>query len=62
MKHPKSKNKKIQLIGNPINFSESKIKYKKSPPLLGEDTDEVLRKFLKLSNKDLNSLKQKKII
>ncbi len=62
MKHSKSKNKKIKLIGNPINFSKSKIKYKKSPPLLGEDTDEVLKKFLKLNNKYLDLLKKKKII
>ena len=32
MKHSKSKNKKIKLIANPINFSESKIQYKKPPP------------------------------
>ena len=31
MKHSKSKNKKIKLIANPINFSESKIQYKKPP-------------------------------
>ena len=28
MKHPKSKNKKLKLIGSPMNFSKSKIKYK----------------------------------
>ena len=38
MKHSKSKNKKIKLIANPINFSESKIQYKKPPPKLGQDT------------------------
>jgi len=62
MKHPKSKNKKIQLIANPINFSESKIQYKKPPPKLGQDTISVLKKFLKLDSKDLLNLKKKKII
>ncbi len=62
MKHPKSKNKKIKLIGSPMNFSQSKIKYKKSPPLLGQDTEKVLRQFLKLKNDDLEKLKKKKII
>ena len=38
MKHRKSK-KKIDLIASPIKFSVSKIKYKKSPPTLGEDTE-----------------------
>ena len=62
MKHSKSKNKKIKLIANPINFSESKIRYKKPPPKLGQDTIKVLKKFLKLNRKDLSDLKKKKII
>ncbi len=62
MKHSKSKNKKIKLIANPINFSESKIQYKKPPPELGQDTIAVLKKFLKLDSKDLFNLKKKKII
>ena len=62
MNHSKSKNKKIKLIANPMNFSESKILYKKAPPKLGQDTIKVLQKFLKLNNKDLLDLKKKKII
>ena len=62
MKHSKSKNKKIKLIANPINFSESKIQYKKPPPKLGQDTITVLKKFLKLDSKDLLNLRKKKII
>ena len=62
MKHSKSKNRKIKLIANPINFSESKIQYKKPPPKLGQDTISVLKKFLKLDSKDLLDLKKKKII
>ena len=62
MKHSKSKNKKIKLIANPINFSESKIQYKKPPPKLGQDKISVLKKFLKLGSKDLLDLKKKKII
>ena len=62
MRHSKSKNKKIKLIANPINFSASKIKYKKPPPKLGQDTITVLKKFLKLDSKDLLDLKKKKII
>ena len=58
----KKLNRKIKVIGNPIKFSESKIKYKKSPPSLGEDTEEILSKFLKLSKKQIKILKEKKII
>jgi len=62
MKHRKSPTKKIELIGNPMNFSISKVKYKKSPPTLGEDTNKVLKSFLKLKDKDLKKLKRNKII
>ncbi len=61
MKHPKSKTK-IKVIGSPMNFSKSKIKYKKPPPLLGEDTQKILKKFLKLGKRELENLKSKKII
>ena len=61
MKHKKSK-KFIELIGNPIKFSKSKVKYKKSPPTLGQDTEKILIKFLKLSKKEVDRLKDKKII
>ena len=61
IKHKKAK-KKIDLIANPIKFSVSKIKYKKAPPVLGEDTDIILKQFLKLDSKKIKSLKKNKII
>ncbi len=62
MKHNKSKTKKIDIIGNPMKFSLSKINYKKSPPTLGEDTKKFLKKFLGLSSVNIEKLKKKKII
>ncbi|MAR63403.1 MAG: CoA transferase, partial [Rickettsiales bacterium] len=61
MKHRKSKNK-IDLIGSPMKFSLSKVNYKKSPPTLGEDTEDFLKKFLKITLSDLKKLKSKNII
>ena len=61
MKHRKSK-EKIDLIASPIKFSVSKIKYKKSPPILGEDTDFFLKSFLKMKSSDIKKLKLKNII
>ena len=61
MNHKKSK-KKIKLIGSPIKLLRSPVKYNKPPPLLGEDTEKILKKFLKLNNKDIQKLKNKKII
>ena len=59
--HKKSK-QLIDLIANPIKFSVSNIKYKKAPPVLGEDTELFLKKFLKISAEGLKKLKLKKII
>ena len=50
MNHPKIKKPK-NIIGSPHEFFKSKIKYKKSPPLLGEDTAKVLKIFQNLSEK-----------
>ncbi len=62
MKHKKSKNKKIDLIANPIKFSVSKVKYKKSPPTLGEDTERILKNFLNIDETKFSQLKKKSII
>ena len=62
MSHRLSKNKKINIVGSPINLSESPVKYKKSPPMLGEDTNFILKKYLKLKEFEIEILKKKKII
>ena len=62
MKHKKSKSGKINIIGSPMNFSASKIKYKKTPPTLGEDTTKFLKKFLKISIPEIRKLKDDGII
>ena len=45
-----------------VYASESPIKYKKSPPTLGEDTSKILKNFLKLNAIELGKLKKNKII
>ena len=57
MKHKKSKTGKINIVGSPMNFSVSKIRYKKTPPTLGEDTQKFLNKFLKISIPEIKKLK-----
>ena len=61
MKHKKFK-KNIDLIASPINLEKSPVAYKKSPPVLGEDTNEILKKFLKLENDEIKQLRKEKII
>ena len=62
MKHKKSKTGKINMVGSPMNFSVSKIRYKKTPPTLGEDTKKFLNKFLKISIPEIKKLKDEGII
>ena len=62
MKHKKSKTGKINIVGSPMNFSVSKIRYKNTPPTLGQDTKRFLNKFLKISLPEIKKLKDEGII
>ena len=46
----------VDLIGNPINMSETPVKYRYAPPTLGQHTDEVLKEILGLSEDQLKKL------
>jgi crotonobetainyl-CoA:carnitine CoA-transferase CaiB-like acyl-CoA transferase len=37
----------VQLLGNPLKFSATPVKYTRPPPRFGQDTDEVLETWLK---------------
>lgn len=47
-------------IGSPIKLSKTPVEYKKAPPCLGEDTDNILSQFL--SVEEMQAYKAKKII
>lgn len=49
-----------QSIGSPIKLSKTPVEYKKAPPCLGEDTDQILAEFL--TEAELHSLKARGII
>lgn len=53
---------KVQGVANPIKFSETKIEYKKAPPMLGEDSEQVLRELLGKSAEEIERLKKLQII
>lgn len=40
------KDGKVQLLGNPLKFSKTPVKYRRPPPRFGQDTDEVLATWL----------------
>lgn len=52
----------IKTISNPIKMSRSKVKYKYSPPQLGEHTFSTLKELLDLSDTDLFALKKEGVI
>ena len=45
MPYPASKSGEVDLIGNPIKFSETPVDYRYPPPTCGQHTDEVLQEF-----------------
>lgn len=60
LEHPLSG--KVPGVANPIKFSTTKIEYKKAPPMLGEDTEEVLKKVLGKQDAEIEALRSTKVI
>ncbi|MDB3897287.1 CoA transferase [Alphaproteobacteria bacterium] len=62
MDHPFNSSQPVDLIGNPIKFSETPVSYRHSPPILGQHTDEVLHEVLGLSDEQTATLRQNGVI
>ena len=45
----------VELIGNPVKFSETPVSYRYPPPSCGEHSDEILNEIM--SKKDNNEIK-----
>lgn len=54
---PHTLKEKVALVANPMRLSESPVSYRRPPPLLGENTEEVLREVLGLDAQALAALK-----
>jgi crotonobetainyl-CoA:carnitine CoA-transferase CaiB-like acyl-CoA transferase len=52
----------MSVVGNPLNFSETPIEYKRGPPLLGQHTEEILREVLGLDETEIQRLAEQKVI
>jgi crotonobetainyl-CoA:carnitine CoA-transferase CaiB-like acyl-CoA transferase len=57
MPHPGAGSGKVDLIANPIKYTETPIDYRLAPPRLGEHTDRVLQELLDLGSAELADLK-----
>lgn len=53
---------KLKILGNPIKMSEIDQEVFKAPPKLGEDTEDVLKRFLRYSPQEIEDLRSQKII
>jgi formyl-CoA transferase len=53
---------RVPLVANPVKFSATPITHDKAPPLLGEDTDEVLRTMLGMDAERVASLRERGIV
>ena len=62
MDHPASGDGKCQLIGNPINLSETPVTYRRPPPMVGEHTDEILNDLLNLDSDARQKLRDDGVI
>jgi crotonobetainyl-CoA:carnitine CoA-transferase CaiB-like acyl-CoA transferase len=51
----------LQVVGNPINFSDTPLEYHRAPPLLGQHTAEILRDVLGLDESRIAQLAQQKV-
>ncbi|MDO8606513.1 MAG: CaiB/BaiF CoA-transferase family protein [Phaeospirillum sp.] len=60
MQHPQAGD--VTLVANPIRLSETPVAYDRPPPMLGADTDEVLRQRLGVGDAELADLRQAGII
>lgn len=52
----------IPQIANPVKFSQSQVQYKLPPPMLGQDTEVILKKVLLLDEEQIQQLKASHII
>ncbi|KAF0225031.1 MAG: acyl-CoA transferase/carnitine [Rhodospirillaceae bacterium] len=52
----------VDLVANPIRFSETPISYERAPPLLGADTDALLARLLGLDEAAISGLRAKGVV
>ena len=53
---------KVASVANPIRLSQTPVEYRQSPPVLGEHTDDVLSRLLKLDAAAIGELRERGII
>lgn len=62
MPHDAVGGRDVPLVANPLRLSETPVSYRHTPPVLGADTDDVLRSVLELDDADLDGLRSAGVI
>ena len=60
MPHPSAGT--VPLVANPMRLSETPVEYRRPPPLLGQDTGEVLARLLGMDGAKIGELHKQKVI
>ena len=53
---------KVASVANPIKLSDTPVEYQQAPPMLGEHTNEVLTRLLKLEAQTIKELRSRDIV
>jgi crotonobetainyl-CoA:carnitine CoA-transferase CaiB-like acyl-CoA transferase len=61
MTHPAAP-EPVTLISNPLRLSETPVSYRQAPPVLGQDTQDILKNDLAMSDADISGLQKKGVI
>jgi crotonobetainyl-CoA:carnitine CoA-transferase CaiB-like acyl-CoA transferase len=62
MEHPATGGRKAKVIASPLKLSGTPVSYRRTAPLLGQHTDEVLGEYLGMSGDDVASLREKGVV
>ena len=62
MAHPATGSRPAKLIASPIKMSETPVRYRHAPPMLGQHTEEVLGEMLGISESDVATLRDKGVV
>jgi len=62
MAHPAMGGGEVPMVASPLRFSETPVSYRHAPPVLGADTEEVLREVLDLDDGELERLRTEGVI
>ena len=60
--YPGAENGKVEMIANPIRFSETPVDYRRPPPRAGQHSDEVLTELLDMDPEEIARLRETGII